>query len=335
MSIYAAGGARAPDPVDSQEDEAPRAESPEGGDRAAKPERDTAAAGGSRMSVMAALTTGRGGAGAAGEEEEPKLPHGKDFSKTDFKAAHGPLFTHGVSPGDVGQGKIGDCFFLSSLAAVAQRKPDLIKNALKDNGDGTYTVTFKERQKDGSVKDVPVTVDDKLPMDGTHPAFAQGRDGTKEGAEIWPSIVEKAYAKYRGGYDTLNQGGLGQKALETLTGAPSEHFDIGKVTEDDLWQRISKATADGKPMVTGTTTKKGLDRATNSGDEGGFVEGHDYTLLGTEEKDGQRFVKLRNPWASDSPHVPGVERKDNDDGVFEIPLATYRKTFADVAISGA
>jgi hypothetical protein len=323
------GGARGAEGVD----EAPEAAKADAPDTATAPKPARGGAGGGRMAVMSALTAAKPDETPAAPDKEPKLPRGKDFAKTDFKEAHGPLFNHDVAPGDVGQGGIGDCFFLSSLAAVAQRKPDVIKNAVKDNGNGTYTVNFKERQKDGSVKDVPVTVDGKIPMDGSHPAFAQGRDGTKAGKETWPSIVEKAYAQYKGGYDELNQGGAAKSALESLTGAPSEHYDVGKLSADDLWQKLSDATKAGKPMVSGTTTNKGLDKATNDKAEGGFVEEHDYTLLGAEEKDGQRMVQLRNPWASDSPHVPGVERKPNDDGVFEMPYALYRKTFADVAIN--
>jgi hypothetical protein len=32
---------------------------------------------------------------------------------------------------------------MSSLAAIAEANPDVIRNMIKDNGDGSYTVTFK------------------------------------------------------------------------------------------------------------------------------------------------------------------------------------------------
>ncbi len=266
---------------------------------------------------------------------EPALPHGKGFAGIHFEEAHGPLFAHPVAAGDVGQGAIGDCYFLASVAAVAERRPDQIRSAMRDDGGGRYTVHFKELQKDGSVKDVPVTVDNRLPMKGTHPAFAQGREGTREGPEIRPEILEKAYAAYRGGYATLAEGGEPRPALESLTGAPCQHFDVHEIPEGELWQRLADATRAGKPMVSGTTTKKVLRRRTEEHDEGGIIPEHDYTLLGVEERDGKQLVKLRNPWASNSPHVPGVERQVHDDGVFEMPFALYRKTFSDVTVSAS
>ena len=47
-----------------------------------------------------------------------------------------------ISPNDVTQGQLADCYLLSSLAAVAQARPDLIRNIIKQNSDGSYTVTF-------------------------------------------------------------------------------------------------------------------------------------------------------------------------------------------------
>jgi Calpain family cysteine protease len=269
------------------------------------------------------------------DPSEPKLPRGKDVAGLPLRRAHGPLFDHDVSARDVGQGNLGDCFFLASIAAVAQRRPDLVRRAIHDNGDDTYTVHFKDRHADGSVHDVPVTVDDLLPMKGTHPAFAEGRAGDRRGPEIWPAILEKAYAVYRGGYQVLDRGGSAAHALEALTGAPCDHFDVHDLHEDEVWQRLADATRAGRPMVSGTTTAKGLRRATEEKDDGGFFEEHDYTLLGVEERAEGRFVKLRNPWGDRSPHLPGVERRAEDDGVFEIPFALYEKAFSDVTISGA
>jgi hypothetical protein len=140
---------------------------------------------------------------------------------------------------------------------------------------------------------------------------------------------------YCGGYDEIARGGVPAHALETLTGAPCEHFDVSKVTDAELWQRLADATMAGRPMVSGTTSARGLTRATREKDGGGFIDEHDYTLLGVEERGEMRFVKLRNPWASNSPHVPGVERRAHDDGVFQIPFVLYHRTFADVTISHA
>src|SRR5258706_15750733 len=79
---------------------------------------------------------------------EPKLPRGKDvmgdpFPPLHYELAFGRPVFGGVSADDVVQGTIGDCFFLSSLAALAHTHPDIVVRALDDHHDGTYTVTLR------------------------------------------------------------------------------------------------------------------------------------------------------------------------------------------------
>ena len=51
-----------------------------------------------------------------------------------------PLFPHDPSPSDIKQGYIGDCYMVAVLANIARTDPDKIKEAIRDNGDGTVTV---------------------------------------------------------------------------------------------------------------------------------------------------------------------------------------------------
>ena len=51
-----------------------------------------------------------------------------------------PLFPHDPSPSDIKQGYLGDCYMVSVLANIAKTDPDKIKEAVRDNGDGTVTV---------------------------------------------------------------------------------------------------------------------------------------------------------------------------------------------------
>jgi hypothetical protein len=61
-----------------------------------------------------------------------------------------------------------------------------------------------------------VTVDDKFPCKKgtTTPLFAK-----PNGRELWVMLIEKAYAKFLGGFDLLD-GGLITAALHVLTGDP-------------------------------------------------------------------------------------------------------------------
>src|SRR5437016_5761467 len=102
---------------------------------------------------------------------EPRLPRGKDMDHHPFPNLHyapfdGDLFVGGPAARDVGQGDLGDCFFLSSLVAVAATRPEVIKRAISKNVDGSYTVTFQEKTRAG-FRPVPVRVDAELPVDSS------------------------------------------------------------------------------------------------------------------------------------------------------------------------
>ena len=44
---------------------------------------------------------------------------------------------------------------------------------------------------------------------------------------------------------------------------------------------------------------KGKGKGLNGeAEDAGLVGAHGYTILGTQEMDGKKFIKLRNPWAS-------------------------------------
>ena len=58
-------------------------------------------------------------------------------------------------------------------------------------------------------------------------------------------------------------------------------------------------------------------------------EWHTYPVLGVREKNGQKLVRVRNPWGYSEPgDSNGV------DGIFEIDIATFAKSFNSLAIGG-
>lgn len=75
----------------------------------------------------------------------------------------GPLFVDGPRPHDVAQGQLGNCYSPTALAAVAHATLDALTRMVRTEGDGTFTVTFKERDwATGRFKDVTVRVDAHL-----------------------------------------------------------------------------------------------------------------------------------------------------------------------------
>jgi hypothetical protein len=98
-----------------------------------------------------------------------------------FADASNPLAS--INTEGVVQGQSGDCYLLSSLAEVAKTHPEIIRDAIKDDGDGTYTVTFKGDPAH------PVKID--APTDTELALYASGSaDG------LWSPVMEKAYAWY-------------------------------------------------------------------------------------------------------------------------------------------
>ena len=215
-------------------------------------------------------------------------------SKFPVQRFNGPLVVDGAQPQDVMQGQIGDCYLLSATIATTAARPGELEKMIRDNQNGTYTVTFKEWDaKQNQYVDRPVTVDGDLLAQSSNgdPRYGTGRgDRSSTGMELWPAIVEKAYAQYRGGYQNIGQGGDPAAALSALNGRPYEAVYIGK-DPNLAWNSITAAVDHGNPINASTYGAKERPFTNTS-----FVPGHAYAVTGYQMKDGTRYVTLHNPW---------------------------------------
>jgi Ca2+-binding RTX toxin-like protein len=113
-----------------------------------------------------------------------------------------PLFTSsGPADADIAQGFVGDCYFLSTLGAIARVNPDVIRQHVTEMGDGTYIVRF---ERDGH--DVFYRVDADLPTFGRG---MPGYQGNYQFNSMWASVMEKAFALFRhndGRYASIEAG---------------------------------------------------------------------------------------------------------------------------------
>lgn len=55
-----------------------------------------------------------------------------------------PVFDGQPSRDQVKQGQVGDCGVISTMGAVAEHRPDAIRNAIKQTGDGRYEITLHD-----------------------------------------------------------------------------------------------------------------------------------------------------------------------------------------------
>ncbi|MGI5862598.1 MAG: C2 family cysteine protease [Myxococcales bacterium] len=241
--------------------------------------------------------------------------------KFELKRFTGPLFHNGVAPGDVEQGYIGDCYFPAAMAAIAQLQPEVIENMIRANADGSYTVTFKERDwRMGGYKDVEVRIDGDLwARSWGSPIYgASGGDKSQKKMELWWPLIEKAYALWQGSYDTIGHGGVSSDIFEACLGRDGAYSGIKYMSADSLWAELKDAIDNKLPCAAGTYGESQEALYTNTG----IYANHAYSILGYEERDGERYVTLRNPWGQSEPAGNG-----KDDGIFKLTLADFQKYY--------
>lgn len=240
------------------------------------------------------------------------------FGKKTFT---GPLFIDSPKAEDVQQGQIGDCYFPASMAAIAKANPDFITNLIKDNGDGTYTVNFKQKDwASGRFKDVPIKVDGDLYV-RSYGGPLYGRSagsGEPTKMELWFPLVEKAYAQWKGSYDTIGNGGHMSDVFEDCLGVDTGYMSIGSGNKDRLWDTIVKSVDGKKPIGAGTYGEDQEAKYTNTG----VYADHAYSILGYEKVGTERYVVMRNPWGESEPAGNGP-----NDGIFKLKLDDFTKLY--------
>jgi hypothetical protein len=228
-----------------------------------------------------------------------------------------------INPEAIRQGAIGDCYFESSLAAVAKSNPELIKNAIKDNGDGTYTVTFP------GAKDEPITV--KAPTQAEQGLYNHGSPNG-----LWASVMEKAYGEYCqqhfwrrgpfniGGGNTPTEGadGGGRTAgtMKLLTGSDVSTNWTTFTSQASVAANLEKAFSGNPPKaVTAGINNSFFGNQTADN----FYVGHAYSITGfTPDGKGGGMVTIRNPWGG---------QNGTTDGTITIPLDKFMKNFSDIS----
>jgi phosphoribosylformylglycinamidine (FGAM) synthase PurS component len=244
---------------------------------------------------------------------EPSLTlSDKRAGGVEYKKVDGVFSVGGITPDDPLQGALGDCYFISSLASVAAKHPELLEKAVKTNRDGTYTVTLYERpDMTKPARPVQVTVDGKFPEKSGQLEYISAR----ERKELWPLVFEKAYAQWKGGYGNI-EGGMGANALTAITGAPPTFFPVSSdvMSADDVFAKLQAATANGGCVV--------ADSKSFGSPVKGMISDHTYSVLGVSEENGQKYVTVRNPWGERE-----VGSDGKDDGVFKLTADQFINAF--------
>ena len=203
-----------------------------------------------------------------------------------------PLFgPNGPSMNDVRQGAAGDCWFVATLAQVAQDDPNLIRNDIHQLADGTYMVCL-----DLNGVMVHEHVDGYLPMNaGGSPEYAQ----LGQGGSTWVAIMEKALCYFRNqniapSYATINAG-WGREALA----------DLGAVNIQELAPSIGNAATLFSDVSAELAAGQAVEFATD-GVAGPLVNGHMYSVVAvTFSPSSGGEIEVRNPWGTTGPNNDG------------------------------
>ncbi len=199
-----------------------------------------------------------------------------------------------ISVADINQGQLGDCYLLSSIGEIAMLRPSFISNMIHANSNGTETVTLY-KAANGSLpgwgtmafKATSVTVTNAFPSFSVNNGANQDVLGNQK--EIWPQVLESAYASLNGGYGVIGNGGSPAVAMEELTGHVATEVAAGSVTLAML-QSDSQA---GDLIVMDTQNKSGLSN--------GLVGNHAYMFAGVTGTGAAAALNLFNPWGTNEP----------------------------------
>ncbi len=189
----------------------------------------------------------------------------------------------------INQGGFSDCWFLSTLAEVAEKNPNAIKNMITADGNGIYTVAL---HINGVVDNV--AVNDQLAT-GANTANNNGN---------WASLIEKAYAAVEGdSYTTAfpSSGGMISNAYKAITGQSTTYYNPATNSSSLITNMISslnkgcEVSLASNYYFTSYSAGARLSIDNNNGQAVPFSSGgHAYAVLGYDSAHSAFIVY--NPW---------------------------------------
>ena len=298
---------------------------------------------------------------------------------------------------DVIQGCLGDCWFISALSVIAT-KDYLLRGEFSDEiladkrideeenvmlSTGVYPPIFHSFRKKGIFcfrffKDFKwryVLIDSSLPCNRVYenqtptPLFAQCRARN----EFWVPLIEKAYAKLHGSYQSLVSGFI-DDGLVDLTGLTSKKMliEVEKLNSrqkiDELWdileynstlnfKETNQRTAEGKLVSAKyyirNKTMMGCSVDTKGDNvekeiivnnrHTGILARHAYSILDVFQipkargKKRSRLLRIRNPWGRKEWNGKwsddSVETKQNKEKINQELNKKYKETNEKINLS--
>jgi len=288
----------------------------------------------------------------------PATVSGQVINNNQVLYAIEPGTTNAISPLDIQQGEIGDCWVLSAIGDLAIESPSSIQNMITNDGNGTYTVKLYNSLSltaevtsqnylsygigDTGLTQVTETVTNVLGQGGTLGILGDAQQAVPEtdsngNTEIWVDVLEEAVAQLFGGYNVIGAGGLPYAVFEALTGqASSTVLSPADMGSSSMVATLLKDASAGDLISFSSSI---VNAGVNTINPYNLVTDHAYMFDGFTTINGQTDVLLLNPWgvgeafADADPHA-----LTGADGVFHpfeptaIPLDQLADYFEDIEI---
>ncbi|XP_041729829.2 calpain-9 [Coregonus clupeaformis] len=251
----------------------------------------------------------------------------------------------GADRTDICQGALGDCWLLAAIASLTLHKETLARVVPNDQGfDHRYAGIFHFQFWQHN-RWLDVVVDDRLPAVRNRLVLLHSASNN----EFWSALLEKAYAKLNGSYESL-KGGSTLEAMEDFTGGVGETYET-KSAPTDLFNIIKKAHDRGSMMGCSIDITSSAESEAQTAS--GLVKGHAYSITGLEEVNygGKKIklIRIRNPWGQvewngawsdesrewnviDSSEKKRILQNSMDDGEFWMEFEDFKANYDKIEI---
>ncbi|XP_074497204.1 calpain-9 isoform X1 [Sebastes fasciatus] len=201
------------------------------------------------------------------------------------------FIVNGATRLDVRQGKLNDCWLLSAIASLSVHRSLLKKvmplgQSFQDGYSGCFSFRFWQygQWEEVRIDDLLLTQDNKLIY-----------LNSPEKHEFWSSLLEKAYAKLKGGYRALDMG-FPHEAMVDMTGGVAEVVKIASLPRK-LPAFLKHLLAKGA-LINCANCQGPLEQR----DELGIMFRHAYSLTAVEQVETANgavdLVRILNPWGN-------------------------------------
>jgi hypothetical protein len=200
------------------------------------------------------------------------------------------------------QGCTSNSWFVAALFSVFWSNPSMINRATRLQHDGnrdkrTLSVRFHDKGGRQNNKTETVEVNYELPINNSNnePLYCRSSDG----ADIWPSLYEKAFAKWITGSNsehpdiTQTNSGDPIKAMAQINGREPHYFECDKHQAHDLLSLVRRNCVNNQtinPMAAFTYATGSHYMGAN------IVANHAYSVLGFCGMGKNQYIVVRNPW---------------------------------------